>query len=428
MHMKKTLLLFSMTIVSVCTMAQKTVIHCGQLIDVKNQIVLKEMTIITDGAVITDVKKGYSPAAAGEQLIDLKKLTVMPGLIDMHVHMESETGPANYLNGFTWNPGDYAFQSAVFAEKTLMGGFTTVRDLGGSGVNISLRNAINKGWIKGPRVYTAGKSLASTGGHADPTNNYRKDLMGDPGPKEGVVNSVEDAAKAVRQRYKEGSDLIKITATGGVLSMAKDGSGAQFTVEEVKAIVETAKDYGFKVTAHAHGAEGMKRAVLGGVNSIEHGSYMTEEVMDLMKERGTYLVPTIIAGKSSADSAKKPGYYPEIVRAKALVIGNYIQSTFAKAYKRGVKIAFGTDAGVYAHGKNWMEFVYMTEAGMPMMEAIQAATVNAADLLGEEKLGSIEKNKFADIIAVEGDPVKDVNSMGKVRFVMKSGVVYKEAK
>lgn len=428
MHMKKNLLLFSMTIVSVCTMAQKTVIHCGQLIDVKNQTVLKEMTIITDGAVITDVKKGYSPAAAGEQLIDLKKLTVMPGLIDMHVHMESETGPANYLNGFTWNPGDYAFQSAVFAEKTLMGGFTTVRDLGGSGVNISLRNAINKGWIKGPRVYTAGKSLASTGGHADPTNNYRKDLMGDPGPKEGVVNSVEDAAKAVRQRYKEGSDLIKITATGGVLSMAKDGSGAQFTVEEVKAIVETAKDYGFKVTAHAHGAEGMKRAVLGGVNSIEHGSYMTEEVMDLMKERGTYLVPTIIAGKSSADSAKKPGYYPEIVRAKALVIGNYIQSTFAKAYKRGVKIAFGTDAGVYAHGKNWMEFVYMTEAGMQMMEAIQAATVNAADLLGEEKLGSIEKNKFADIIAVEGDPVKDVNSMGKVRFVMKSGVVYKEAK
>lgn len=426
--MKKALLLFSMIIVSVCTMAQKTIIHCGQLIDVKTQTVLKEMTIITDGAVITDVKKGYSPAAAGEQLIDLKKLTVMPGLIDMHVHMESETGPANYLNGFTWNPGDYAFQSAVFAEKTLMSGFTTVRDLGGSGVNISLRNAINKGWVKGPRVYTAGKSLASTGGHADPTNNYRKDLMGDPGPKEGVVNSVEDAAKAVRQRYKEGSDLIKITATGGVLSMAKDGSGAQFTVAEVKAIVETAKDYGFKVTAHAHGAEGMKRAVLGGVNSIEHGSYMSEEVMDLMKERGTYLVPTIIAGKSSADSAKKPGYYPEIVRAKALVIGNYIQSTFAKAYKRGVKIAFGTDAGVYAHGKNWMEFVYMTEAGMPLLEAIQTATVNAADLLGDDKLGSIEKNKFADIIAVEGDPVKDVNSMGKVKFVMKNGVVYKDLK
>jgi imidazolonepropionase-like amidohydrolase len=313
----------------------------------------------------------------------------------------------------------------VFAQKTLMSGFTAVRDLGGTGANISLRNAINKGWITGPRVYTAGKSIATTGGHADPTNNYRRDLMGDPGPKEGVVNGVEDCAKAVRQRYKEGSDLIKITATGGVLSMAKDGSGAQFTEAEVKAIVETAKDYGFKVAAHAHGAEGMKRAVLAGVNSIEHGTYMSEEVMDLMKQKGAYLVPTIIAGKSSADSAKKPGYYPEIVRAKALVVGNYIQATFAKAYKRGVKIAFGTDAGVYAHGKNWLEFVYMTEAGMPILEAIKTATVNAADLLGDDNIGSIEKDKLADIIAVEGDPVKDVTSMGRVKFVMKNGVVEK---
>jgi imidazolonepropionase-like amidohydrolase len=207
--------------------------------------------------------------------------------------------------------------------------------------------------------------------------------------------------------------------------MAKDGSGAQFTEAEVKAIVETAKDYGFKVAAHAHGAEGMKRAVLAGVNSIEHGTYMSEEVMDLMKQKGAYLVPTIIAGKSSADSAKKPGYYPEIVRAKALVVGNYIQATFAKAYKRGVKIAFGTDAGVYAHGKNWLEFVYMTEAGMPILEAIKTATVNAADLLGDDNIGSIEKDKLADIIAVEGDPVKDVTSMGRVKFVMKNGVVEK---
>ncbi|GAC1440407.1 MAG: amidohydrolase family protein [Sediminibacterium sp.] len=349
----------------------------------------------------------------------------MPGLIDMHVHLESETNPNNYLNGFTWNTSDYAFQSVVFAERTLMSGFTSVRDLGGSGVNISLRNAINKDWVKGPRVYTAGKSIATTGGHADPTNNYRKDLMGDPGPKEGVVNGVEDCAKAVRQRYKEGSDLIKITATGGVLSMAKDGAGAQFTEAEIRAIVATAKDYGFKVAAHAHGAEGMKRAVLGGVNSIEHGTYMNDEVMELMKQKGTYLVPTIIAGKSSADSAKKPGYYPEIVRAKALVVGNYIQATFAKAYKAGVKIAFGTDAGVYAHGKNWMEFVYMTEAGMPILEAIRAATLSAADLLGDDRLGVIEKDKLADIVAVDGDPTKDVTSMGKMKFVMKNGVVYR---
>ncbi len=405
--------------------AQRTILHCGQLVDVKKMQILKDMTIIIEANKITDVQKGYLAAGVGDKMIDLKNKTVMPGLIDMHIHIESETNPGNYLNGFTWNQADYAFQSIVFAERTLMAGFTSVRDLGGSGANIALRNAINKDWVKGPRIYTAGKSLASTGGHADPTNNYRKDLMGDPGPKEGVVNSIEDAAKAVRQRYKEGADLIKITATGGVLSMAKDGSGAQFSEAEVKAIVTTAKDYGFKVAAHAHGAEGMKRAVLAGVNSIEHGTYMSEEVMELMKERGTYLVPTIIAGKSTADSAKKPGYYPDIVRAKALVVGNFIQATFAKAYKAGVKIAFGTDAGVYAHGKNWMEFVYMTEAGMPILEAIRSATINAADLLGDDRLGLLEKDKLADIIAVEGDPSKDVTSMGKVKFVMKNGVVFK---
>jgi len=423
--MKKLLFLLLTVCMLNTVFAQHTIIHCGQLIDVKNLQVLKEMSVIIDGNKITDVQKGYTASSAGDKVIDLKNKTVMPGLIDMHVHLESETNPNNYLNGFTWNASDYAFQSVVFAERTLMAGFTTVRDLGGTGANISLRNAINKDWVKGPRVYTAGKSIATTGGHADPTNNYRKDLMGDPGPREGVVNGVDDCAKAVRQRYKEGSDLIKITATGGVLSMAKDGSGAQFTEEEVKAIVTTAKDYGFKVAAHAHGAEGMKRAVLGGVSSIEHGTYMTEEVMQLMKERGTYLVPTIIAGKSTADSAKKPGYYPEIVRAKALVVGNFIQATFAKAYKAGVKIAFGTDAGVYAHGKNWMEFIYMTEAGMPILEAIRAATLSASDLLGDDRLGLIAKDKLADIVAVDGDPTKDVNSMGRVKFVMKNGVIYK---
>jgi imidazolonepropionase-like amidohydrolase len=423
--MRKLLLfLFTLCIVNALT-AQRTIIYCGQLIDVKNLQVLKEMSVIIDGNKIVDVQKGYTKAAADEKTIDLKSRTVMPGLIDMHVHLESETGPNNYLYGFTWNKSDYALQSVVFAERTLMSGFTAVRDLGGTGANISLRNAVNKNWVKGPRIYTAGIALATTGGHADPTNNYRSDLMGDPGPKDGVVNGPDDCAKAVRQRYKEGSDLIKITATGGVLSMAKDGSGAQFTEAEVRAIVATAKDYGFKVAAHAHGAEGMKRAVLGGVNSIEHGTYMSEEVMQLMKERGTYLVPTIIAGKSSADSAKIPGYYPDIVRAKALVIGNYIQATFAKAYKAGVKIAFGTDAGVYAHGKNWMEFVYMTEAGMPILEAIRSATLSASDLLGDDRIGVIEKDKLADIVAVEGDPTKDVKSMGRVKFVMKNGVVYK---
>jgi imidazolonepropionase-like amidohydrolase len=349
----------------------------------------------------------------------------MPGLIDMHVHLESETRKGNVADKFILNPADIAFESLRYAKSTLHAGFTTVRDLGGSGVNVALKNAIARGQVEGPRVYTAGKSIATTGGHADPTNGYRKDLMGDPGPREGVINSPADAYQAVRQRYKDGSDVIKITATGGVLSQAKDGANAQFTVEEVKAIVAAAKDYGYKVAAHAHGAEGIKRAVIGGVNSIEHGTFMDDEAIQLMKQMGTWYVPTITAGKSVADSAKIPGYYTDIVTPKALATGPQIQSTFAKAYKAGVKIAFGTDAGVFAHGKNWMEFVYMTEAGMPAMEAIQSATIKAAELLGSDQLGVIESGKLADIIAVEGDPTKDINAMGRVQFVMKDGKIFR---
>ena len=423
--MRNVLFIFWM-IIAVDLSAQKTIIHCGQLVDVKAGQLLKEMTIEVEGNKIINVTKGYSPAG-GARVIDLKNRTVMPGLIDSHVHLEGETNPNEYLQKFTYNPADYAFQSVVFSERTLLAGFTTVRDLGGSGVNISLRNAINKKLIKGPRIFTAGKSIATTGGHADPTNGYRKDLMGDPGPAQGVINGEADARQAVRQRYKEGSDLIKITASGGVLSVAKSGENPQFTEEEIKAIVHTAEDYGFKVAAHCHGAEAMKRAVRAGVHSIEHGTLMDDEVMKLMKEHGTYYVPTITAGKAVADSAKKPGYYPDLVTPKALAIGPKIQNTFAKAYKQGVKIAFGTDAGVYAHGKNWLEFVYMHEAGMPAMAAIQSATLSAADLLGvTDIIGSIETGKLADIIAVDGDPMKDIQAMGRVKFVMKDGVVYKE--
>jgi imidazolonepropionase-like amidohydrolase len=406
--------------------AQKTYIYCGRLIDVKKNELHTEMTIIIEGNKIFDVLKGYSAASSPDKTIDLKTLTVIPGLIDMHVHLEGETRKGDLIDEFVLNPADLAFQSVKYASNTLMAGFTTVRDLGGSGVNISLRNAIAKGFVIGPRIFTAGKSLATTGGHADPTNGYRKDLMGNPGPNEGVVNSVEDAYQAVRQRYKDGADCIKITATGGVLSQAKDGTNAQFTEEEIKAVVAAAKDYGFKVAAHAHGAEGIKRAIRGGVNSIEHGTYMDDEGMRLMKQYGTWYVPTITAGKATGDSAKIPGYYSDIVTPKALAVGPNIQATFAKAYKAGVKIAFGTDAGVFAHGKNWMEFIYMTEVGMPILEAIHCATVNASELLGaSEQLGSIEKGKLADIIAVDGDPTKDVKVMGKVKFVMKDGVVYK---
>jgi imidazolonepropionase-like amidohydrolase len=407
--------------------AQRTLIYCGQLVDTKNNQVLGDMSIIVEGNTITDVVKGYPPAGKTDKLVDLRNRTVMPGLIDCHVHLESETSPNIQLKRFTQNAPDIAFQSILYAKITLLSGFTTVRDVGGSGVNIALKNAIAKGIVIGPRVYTAGKIIASTGGHADPTNGFRKDLMGDPGPAEGVANGQDECRKAVRERYKEGADLIKFTASGGVLSLEKDGSGPQYSGEEMRAIVETAKDYGMAVAAHAHGAEAIKRAIRAGVTSIEHGTMMDEEAISLFKKYGTWYVPTIIAGKASSDSAKKPGYFPAVITEKALAIGPRIQATFARAYKAGVKIAFGTDAGVYAHGKNWLEFVYMTEAGMPPIEAIHAATFSAAELLGiNEKLGTIEKGKLADIIAVDGNPIKDIQSMGRVRFVMKEGVVYRQ--
>jgi imidazolonepropionase-like amidohydrolase len=424
--MKHFLFIFSFALLIITGQAQKTYLQCGQLIDVRQLQVLKEKTIIIEGNKILDIVDGFPSGTASDKVVNLKTSTVMPGLMDMHVHIEGDPSPTHYLDEFTLNTADYAFSSIPIAQTTLLSGFTSVRDLGGSGANIALRKAIQKGTAIGPRIFTAGKAIATTGGHADPTNSYREDLMGDPGPKEGVINGVEDAYKAVRQRYKEGSDLIKITASGGVLSMAASGENPQFTIEEVKAIVAAAKDYGFKVAAHCHGVEAMRRAIIGGVNSIEHGTLMDETIFPLMVQYGTYLVPTIIAGKSASDSAKIPGYYPPVVAKKALEIGPKIQNTFSKAYKAGVKIAFGTDAGVFKHGKNWKEFIYMTEAGMPFLEAIKAATWNAADLMGTQAiLGSIEKNKLADIIAIEGDPTKNVNQMGNVNFVMKDGVVYK---
>ncbi len=406
--------------------AQQTYIHAGKVIDGQDNKVLSEMTIVVEGSTIKDVQKGYQDPGE-HQLIDLKAHTLMPGLMDMHVHIEHESSPKRYLERFTMNKEDVAFRAATYAHRTLMAGFTTVRDVGGSGVNIALGNAIAQGWAVGPRIYTSGKSLATTGGHADPTNGAKTGLYQDPGPEDGVVNGPWEARQAVRQRYKNGADLIKITATGGVLSMAASGQNPQFTMEELQAIVETAEEYGMHVAAHAHGTEGMKRAVMAGVRSIEHGTYMTEEVMDLMIEKGTFYVPTIIAGRFVAEKAAIDGYYPEVIVPKALAIGPVIESTFAKAYKRGVKIVFGTDTGVSIHGENGNEFIYMVENGMPPLEAILAATVTASELLGvEEQLGKIKPGMLADLVAVEGDPVADINNMTKVRFVMKDGVVYKQ--
>lgn len=405
-----------------------TLIHAGKVITAEDNKVLSSHTVVIEEDKIVAVESGFRQPTASDIVIDLRQHTVMPGLMDMHTHFYSQFSAKAYTEGFTMNEADYALRAATFAEKTLQAGFTTVRELGDNyHISVALKKAIANGYVRGPRIFAAGKSIATTGGHADPTNGVAYALMADPGPKEGVINGADEARKAVRQRYKEGSDLIKITATGGVLSVAKSGSNPQFTDDELAAIVSTAKDYGMKVAVHAHGKEGMERAIKAGVDSIEHGTYMDKETMALMRKQGTYFVATISAGKWAEQKSRISGFFPDLVRPKAAMIGGKIQQTFAAAYKAGVKIAFGTDAGVYEHGENWREFIYMTEAGMPALEAIHSATIEGARLLGvADELGSIKPGKIADIIAVPGDPLQDINQMGKVSFVMKAGQIYRQ--
>jgi imidazolonepropionase-like amidohydrolase len=401
-------------------------LQCGNTYDSRSAQLVGERTIVTgtDGRIAQVLPGKVSPA--GSTVVDLSTQTCLPGLIDLHVHLSQESNPKSYEERFRLDDIDFGYRALAYADRTLRAGFTTVRDLGGE-VTLHLRDAINQGYVHGPRIYAAGKSIATTGGHGDPYNGLNAELshlLGPPGPTEGVVNGVDDARQAVRQRYKDGSDLIKITATGGVLSYATSGDAPQFTVEEVRAVVDTAKDYGYRVAAHAHGKEGIRRAIEGGVTSIEHGTYMVEEIFVLMKKHGTWYVPTISAGKFVAEKAKVPGYYPEIVRPKAERIGALIQDTFAKAYKAGVRIGFGTDQGVAPHGENAKEFGYMVEAGMPAAVALQTATYNAAEVLGAADLGQLAAGFRADVVAVEGNPLDDVARMNHVSFVMKDGTVY----
>lgn len=409
--------------------AQRTLLHCGTLIDPGAQEQpLSGQTIVVEQQRVAAVESGYIEAQPSDQVIDLREAYCLPGLIDMHTHLSSEFEKGGYIDPFRRAPADRALEASTYTRATLMAGFTTVRDVGGSeGIDLALRNAINRGDIVGPRMFVAGTSLAVSGGHGDPTTGYREDVVGPGTVHQGVVNGADEAVEGTRRAIKRGADLIKITATGGVLSLNEDGTRPHFKEEEIRAIVETARDHGRKVAAHAHGDEGMQRAVRAGIASIEHGTYLSDETMRMMIDRDTYLVPTITAGKSVADSARIEGYYAPAVVEKALEVGPIIQETFARAYEMGVPIAFGTDAGVFRHGRNATEFEYMVEAGMPPMEAIYAATYSAADLLGQlDELGTLEAGKYADVVAVPQDPLDDIRVLHDVAFVMKAGSIYKQ--
>ncbi len=414
-----------------------SVLHCARLIDPVAGKLLGESTVIVESGRVKAVRAGavdlaeYRDEASRSgghfAYYDLPDQTCMPGLIDSHTHLSMEFGPTSYSDQFRLNVADFAIRSTLYARRTLLAGFTTVRNLADlDNETVALRNAINAGLIAGPRIYTAGRAIGTTGGHADPTDGYRQDLAGDPGPRQGIINSPDDAWKAVRQHYKDGDDVIKIMPSGGVMDESSSAENPQMTLAEIKAVVAAAHDYGFTVAAHAHGAEAIRRAVLGGVDSIEHGTFMNAADMQLMKEHDTWYVPTIIAGKYTAEMATKPGVYPPQVAAKARLVGPIIQATAGKAYRAGVKIAFGTDAGVFPHGQNAKEFEYMVDAGMPPMFVIQAATTHAAALLHkQDQLGQIATGRSADVIAVPGDPLKDITAMQRVSFVMKDGAVYK---
>jgi imidazolonepropionase-like amidohydrolase len=407
--------------------AQQTYIYCGLLLPMDGEGI-ENASLVIEKNKISRIERGFVKVPSEALFVDLRDKTVLPGLIDCHVHLEWEQSRSSYSNKYVLNDADIAFRSAIYARRTLEAGFTTVRDLGGTGVNIALRNAIDAGLCTGPRILTAGRVLSITGGHGDHGTGSRWDLFDPPMPEIGIADGPEECRTAVRTQIKQGADWIKVAATGGVLSLARDGSLPHYSEDELEVIVKTARDLGVDVAAHAHGDEGLRRAVEAGVVSIEHGSFMSESTMEAMKKHGTWYVPTLTAGWACSDSAKyAKGFFPEVVRKKAEGVGPKIQGTAAKCVEKGVKIAFGTDAGVFPHGKNALEFKFLAQAGMPNKDILLSATLNAATMLRmENRIGSITAGKLADLVAVEGNPLTDISAMQRICFVMKDGAVVKK--
>jgi imidazolonepropionase-like amidohydrolase len=420
--------LLATTSVAAQTTDVVTVIHAGKLLDKPGNPPRGPSTLIIRNGKIAQLLSGHQPGPAGATLIDLKDKFVLPGLIDSHVHLDSDAGGnAALIEAVTDSPARAAYRAAGNAKKTLMAGFTTVRNMGdGTGATLALRDAVAAGELPGPRIIDAGRSISTTSGHMDATLSVSEDLHASIG-QENLCDGVESCRQAIRKQIRRGVDVIKIATTGGVNSRIGAGLGRQLFDDEVKALVDTAHLYGKKVAVHAHGDDGVNIALAAGADSIEHGTMLTDESIKLFKAAGAYYVPTLSTVNGYLERlAANPNAYPPDVLAKVQWRIGVTGKSLAKAYPAGVKIAFGTDAGVSKHGRNADEFELMVKHGMPASAAIQAATMNAATLLGVEKeVGSLEPGKAADVIAVAGDPITDITTLKSVRFVMKDGRVFK---
>ena len=406
------------------------VVRAGTLLAVPGEAPRTRQSLVIRGGLIEAIHDGYaSPEAlgvAGAQVIDLADSFVLPGLLDLHTHVTSELGPTNKLDGVTLSRVDNALNGVVFLKRTLEAGFTTIRNTGGDPeVMFGLRGAVAAGKVAGPRIFAAGAGISNTGGHAD-AHGYREEIL-DLFQSSGICDGADDCRRAVRAQIKRGSDWIKITATGGVLSETAAGVNQQLFDDELQAIVEAAAMMGRDVAAHAHGTDGINAALRAGVRTIEHGTYSDAESFALFKEKGAYLVPTILAGATVVDMATHSDFMPAPIKAKALSVGPQMIEMVRAAHAAGVAIAFGTDSGVSRHGDNAREFALMVEAGMTPMEAITAATVTATEVLGiSDQAGTLEPGKQADLIATAGSPLTDVEELLSVTFVMKGGEVFKQ--